>query len=736
MKKYVWILLIGLLWLPGICAAAEIPARTGNVTDQAGLLTADQAAQISREADASDYKLYVLTVDSLDREPSSDYASEAYDYWRLSSRDLLLLISSGDQQVELSFVNPGLQASFDSWSRGEGGGAGSAAIQHALDVYFIPYARNGDFAGGIQSLIGAVNSIGTGQGAGGSSAARAIPLGTTVAALLAAALLTVLAYVTVAGTRLRKQLSGQREQISGLLVRANRALESLKPFQGIVQGKTGEMAEGISSRLSDALVQLSALNTDNQGAMPAFWRLSSLKSAIGSLREKEAAFCSALENEEKQISVISEADRNVKQKINELKKDVPELGGMLQEAVKETGFALQEIGEDLKELSEETDKADQLELFDPVAAEQITGAAQEKQEQIEKDLQDLDIYRDKLSRFPERLSAARSQIAELIKRNSLQNMKVRPYDNLEQAAAQAQAMEAPLRGGDMDEVRKISSALDALMEDAVAMTERQARLRESNGKDLETIRGGWDMLRRRQSELQSRISEAGRRFDARHTASAEAALDEWSRRLGEAEGEVPQIEAWTGDERGEYEQAREALDRLLALQEEAGRRLGGAANGLAALDDRLNKVNAVFREGQSQIESAQMLLRSRGLSYRGGLQLSALPEYQELQSGLAAAPYNLDDLEASARSYSAQISSFVEEANRLIRQREEEERLAQLAMLREQQRRQGRPPGSPPFGGGLGGGGFGGGGGRGGGGRSSGGSSWGGGGKSGGGSKW
>ncbi|WP_245625161.1 TPM domain-containing protein [Paenibacillus stellifer] len=748
------LLLIGLLWLPGLCSAAAIPERTGIVTDRAGMLTSGEASELAREAESGNYRLYVLTIDSLNGESSATYAADVYDAWRLSGRDILLLLSSSDQQAELSFINPQLQSALDSWSSSSGAGTGSAAVKQVIDTYFIPHAKSGDFAGGIKALAGALDDIGSGRqdiGGGGQGAANStagsFPLGTIAALLIGVLILGVIAYVAISGSRLRRQLSGRREQIGDLLVRANRALDSLKPFQGIVQGKTGEMAEGISSRLSNALIELSALNSENQGELPAFWKLGALRTVIGVLQEKEDSYRSLLEGEEKQIAVISEADRGVKAKINELKQDMPELNEDLQETLKETGFGLQEIAEDLKELSEETDKADQLELFDPVAVQELAGEAQAKQEQIERDIQDVEVYRNKLRQFPERLAAARARIAELIQANSLQNMKVKPYDNLESASSRMATLEAPLSSGMMDEVRSISAAVDVLVEEAVAMTERQARLRESNRSDLETARSGFGTLRQRRSELQSRISEAGRRFDSRHIASPQTALDEWSRRIAEAEGELPRIEALTSDERGEFEQARTALDRLLALQEEGGHALGGAADAVAGLGDRLNRVSAALQEGESRLEAARMQLRSKGLSLGGGLSLSSVPGYRELQSGLSAAPFNLDELEAAAGSYTAQVAQIADEAARLIRRREEEERRAQMAMLEEQARRQQRPPGTPPFGGGgFGGGGdgFGGGGGRsgggghsgGGGGRSSGGSSWGGGGKSGGGSKW
>ncbi|WP_419885577.1 septation ring formation regulator EzrA [Paenibacillus sp. B-A-8] len=776
MKKYIALfLLISVLWVPGAYAAV-IPTQQGLVTDSAGMFSSAEAKSISAAATGDLVTMHVLTVDSLNGTPADKYADETYASWGLSTRDILLLISAGDQSIELNFNNPGFQNSLNAWSQNQGGSSGSAAITALLDTYFIPYAREGDFAGGTKALIKAVHSIGDSTGNAGGNAGSGSAIGSTngglengtssnpgtsvssesrssssmfkiAAIVIGTVLILLVLFIVITGLRRRKQLSEQQEQLSNLLVQANRALESLKPFQGIVQGKTEVLVEGISKRLSAKLVEISSLQSDGQGTQPPFYRLNALKAAVEQLQQTEASFRTALEEEEKNIAVISEADRNVKQRITELKEDTPELEEQLQDAVKETGYALQEIVEELKELAEETSKADQLELFDPIAAQEITEDAQERQEKIEQDLKDVDLYDDKLNHFPTVLAASRAKITSIIEQNSLHNMKIKPYDRLEQARVESLTLEAPLRAGDMDEVRRIGANLDLLLDEAVAMTEQQALLRQNNRRDLETFRTEWSQLKQRRDGLQSRITEARIYFEEQHVATVENILTEWSTRLREGASEVAQIENWTSDERGEYDKAHNALEQLLSLLDEAARQFDGVSESLNALHERLDKVTRLFSEGQSRVETTQRMLHSRGLSSRIRFELSLLPEFSALEHRLTSRPYNLEELESLSRSYDSQITSFVNEANRLVRQKEEEERLAQLAMMREQQRRaqaRKRMSSGPPSSGGFGGGRSSGGsswGGGGGGGKSSGGSSWGGGGgKSGrnssGGSKW
>ncbi|WP_342548197.1 TPM domain-containing protein [Paenibacillus sp. FSL P2-0089] len=751
------VLILSLLWIPGVYAA-NIPAQQGVITDEARLLSAQEVESLTGLATTGRYTFHVLTVDSLTGSGMSSYAADVYDTWGLKSRDILLLIAYENQLTEISFINPGLQDALDAWSLQQGGAAGNAAINKVLEKYFNPYAKKGDIPEGIRSVIQQMQAIGssgqssnTGSGAdAGTAGAGSSPNGSSsrfpllpvAGGLVLAALLILLLYVAITGMRRRKGLSVQREQLADLLVRANRALESLQPFQGIVQGKTGERVEGISKRLTSRLVEISALQTAGQAPLPPFYRLSALKAAAEQLQQTEGEFRASLEEEEKNIAVVSDADRNVKQQITELKQAAPELEEQRQQAALETGYTLEEIAQDLQELAEETAKADQLELFDPIAAQEITAQAKKRQQQIEQDMQDVGTFDDKLKAFPGVLAATRSRIAGLIDQNSLHNMKVKPYDSLEQSSAAASSMKAPLHSGDMDEVRRIGADMDALLTEAVAMTEGQAMIRQNNLKDLETVRSTWATLSQRRNELQSRLAGAKNRFARKHLDALEQLLEEAGGTLRQGAAEVPQLETWTSDARGEYDNARSGLDRLLALQDETASSMSSMSSSLDTLEERLDSLSRLFTEGQSRVDAAYNLLHSRGIASQNRFQLSLLPEYTELEQRLASGPYDLDQLEETGRSYASQIASFVEEANRLVRQKEEAERAAQMAMLREQQRReQARRRNSGPPGGGFGGGRSSGGsswGGGGGGGRSSGGSSFGGGksGRSSGGSKW
>lgn len=733
MKKYVLPLVLIVLWIAGgilPAGASGSSVSSIQVRDEAGLLSSADIKAIEQTSGEEKYPLHVLTVNSLNGTNPGDYAGKVYKLWGLGGRDTLLLIAEQETHAELYMMSGDLRSEIDAWSARRGGGSGAQAISRLLDVYFIPHAKEGNFGQGVLSLRDGIQTISSGNAAAEDKpAARSLlPLAGIAAG---AAVVILLGWMLWKGSRLRKEAEAGREALSDLPVRANRALDSLQSFQGIAQGTTGEMVESISRNLSGSLIRLSELQTEHSGRLPSVFQLSALKAEIAKLAELRQTYETMLENEERKIAEITEADRHVKQQIGELKEDTPELHEQLKQAVQESGFELKELADDLKELETATAKADELELFDPIAAKDVTEKARSRRDQIAADIEAVDSFQDKVSGFPNTLAAVRGRLDRLIAEHSLRNMKVQPYANLDQAEAAMTRLEQELRSGDLDEVRTIGAAVDSLLQDAVEMTERQAEYRAANRRDIDAVRSGWSRLQQDSERLERAIGAASGRYAERHLSASRDTLASWTQRLREASGELPAIELLTSDERGEYEQARGKLDRLLSLQEEAGSRFAEELQSVQSLDGRVERVHSLLREQEGRAADAERLLAARGMPAPLRRQAASLPELQELSRLLSSAPYDVDQLETLARGYSERISSMVEEAQLLIRRKEEEEERIRMAMVLEAQRREAerqRRSGPPFGGGGFGGGGMGGG--------RSGGSSWGGSGRSSGGSSW
>ena len=73
--------------------AAELPALTGRVVDNAGMIDAAAAAELTAKLEAFERKtsiqVVVATVDSLDGEAIESYANRLFRAWRLDRRNEL-----------------------------------------------------------------------------------------------------------------------------------------------------------------------------------------------------------------------------------------------------------------------------------------------------------------------------------------------------------------------------------------------------------------------------------------------------------------------------------------------------------------------------------------------------------------------------------------------------------------------------------------------------------------------
>lgn len=102
MKKIICLLLAALLLCSTALAEPRYPAKLGEVTDAAAVLSQSTVKDLVRFAeevdDETSIDFYVATVDFLDGESLEDYAAGLRDEWNLHGSDLLLLIAVGEDK--------------------------------------------------------------------------------------------------------------------------------------------------------------------------------------------------------------------------------------------------------------------------------------------------------------------------------------------------------------------------------------------------------------------------------------------------------------------------------------------------------------------------------------------------------------------------------------------------------------------------------------------------------------
>jgi uncharacterized protein len=141
--------LFALLAPVGTAGAAELPALTGRVVDNAGIIDdATEAALVERleafEQKSSD-QIVVATIETLDGEVLEDFANRLFRAWELGQagedNGILLLVVHGDRKMRIE-VGYGLE--------------GTLTDLHSkliIENTMVPAFRAGDFSGGISRAV-------------------------------------------------------------------------------------------------------------------------------------------------------------------------------------------------------------------------------------------------------------------------------------------------------------------------------------------------------------------------------------------------------------------------------------------------------------------------------------------------------------------------------------------------------------------------------------------------------
>jgi uncharacterized protein len=147
------VLVFGLL--PSLASAIEVPALSGRVNDYAGMISPEAEARIEQTLAALERdkgaQVAVLTIEALDGEPLEEYSLRVAESWKLGRAEqddgALLFIAKNDRKMRLE-VGYGLEPYLsDVMSR------------RILDQILRPSFRAGDFDGGIERAVGAIDGL-------------------------------------------------------------------------------------------------------------------------------------------------------------------------------------------------------------------------------------------------------------------------------------------------------------------------------------------------------------------------------------------------------------------------------------------------------------------------------------------------------------------------------------------------------------------------------------------------
>ncbi len=170
--------LLAVLLLPALALGLEVPFLSGRIVDLADLVPEGDEQRIAARLEAIERErgaqIAVLTVPSLEGEVLEDYSLRVAETWKLGREKFddgaLLLVARDDRKMRLE-VGYGLEPTITD-----------AHSKRILDDVMAPRFRGGDFAGGIEAAVEAMDGLMAGSadalpppGAGAGSGARGFP---------------------------------------------------------------------------------------------------------------------------------------------------------------------------------------------------------------------------------------------------------------------------------------------------------------------------------------------------------------------------------------------------------------------------------------------------------------------------------------------------------------------------------------------------------------------------------
>lgn len=154
-RRWTAVALLVLVLAASGAAALEVPYLSERVVDDAGLLSADEKARVEQRLEAIEEQrgsqIAVLTIPSLEGEVLEDYSLRVAETWKLGRDEFddgaLLLVARDDRKMRLE-VGYGLEPVLTD-----------ATSRRILDDVMRPRFRAGDFGGGIEEAVLAIDGV-------------------------------------------------------------------------------------------------------------------------------------------------------------------------------------------------------------------------------------------------------------------------------------------------------------------------------------------------------------------------------------------------------------------------------------------------------------------------------------------------------------------------------------------------------------------------------------------------
>lgn len=650
------------------------------VEDAAKMFDKEDVAHIKAELKNKKYNYYIVTLKRLEGENIDSVGKRIASKKRLGKSDVLLTLVKEEREVNLN-VPPALDIHPKS----------------VLDEYFVPHAADGDFVAGVVDVAAYLHEPPGFWGGMLKWITEIVKENLFVVIALAFFALPVvfvvfskffkLIFSPVTGTiglfkrhRLAQQkhaqlLAASREQ----LAKTGRASDKLAKRLIYSDGETKTKLTAIEQQLTQLLEKNVAL-TEAIAKLSIPWRKKNqtFDKLYKKYNEDLKKLRKSLKKQTSALQKIVAVDDAIRPAIDQSEQQLAQIKHRFHDLRANYLFSFDSLEQRIRAAQTLIAKADDLEEFDPLAAEKPLKEVASMLQEIEQSLSLVTAHETAYTALPQKVEQRRAQIRDIVQREQLKLVDIAPFANISRAEEQLQSLEHYIQIGDTKASTDTLEKIDSLLEDALAQVRDVIRTREANGAALHEIEQSLTMY---SPAVDAAFAEEIRRvedvFAEKHWRHIPEQYEQMKQKVEDVYAALPPAKTANDPEVQEYKQAKAQVTEMQTALKEAAELQDHCLSLYGMLMKRRDGLQIARENTLAKYRKAKKGLEINDISLTKKLkemQTAVETSDEEAKSLLAAVPYDLDAPEEQLKRLEPHVATFAKEAKRLTEEKKKVEK--------------------------------------------------------------
>lgn len=519
---------IALLFLSAATVhAAALPEQAGVVTDPVRLFDTNEAEQIAKSVQNQKVELFLLTARGLDEKEGEQLANDAYDQWKLSEDQVMLVVTVEPNYVHLVFDNQSL-ASLVSQSDARN-------AKGVIDHTFVPLAKQGKIAEGVIAVSRYLNELQepaskeqtptpasqppvtatptpqpqptlemeakpTSQEPASAEVTPSSPATPdtpsaqekswmpTILTLLALVCLWLLGRQTLLMIQSKRLLALTRtiHAEAAPLINKTMVSELFREMEkGFIQGETMKKVAQLEQATLSLHNQSQHLQEQLEKQKVPLWSSLKFRQGLWDLYEVVQQHKQQAEQNQAQVTEMEELSIRVRQAVEHAKQRIGDMTALVEAFAQETSFSLSQKKKELEHVTQLLAKADNLDEFDFLQAEGFVTEAHQLFDQMSISMSELKdqikLHRD----FPLRIQFREEELRRIVSREQFLLTDADPFAMLQEAADEVSRMAVHLETGHSHEAKRSTQKIEDRLQHATKVVTQMIQHRDHS---LETVR--------------------------------------------------------------------------------------------------------------------------------------------------------------------------------------------------------------------------------------------------------